>query len=469
MTNHVRVRFAPSPTGHLHIGGLRAAFFNWLFARHNNGTYLLRIEDTDIERSKDEYTQSILNSFVWTNLAPDEPALIQSTRIGEHRAIAEKLIKEGKAYRCYCTPEEVIERIKARFGADTLYSKYDEYCRKRTDAPNKPSAIRFAVPHTINHVTFQDLIRGTVTFERDQLDDFIIVRTDGVPIYNFVVVLDDAFMRISHVIRGEDHISNTPKQILLYQACGYTLPQFAHLPMILGPSGDRLSKRDGAVSVLEYKHMGYLPDALLNYLVRLGWAHGDQEIFTRTELLDFFTLDHVSKKGAIFDPAKLDWVNGVYIRARTAQELFDYIVKAMEPRFAAELASWNHEQIITLIKLYQDRIKTLRELIEELRLLHSDSRAISDADRAQWLSPESLKNLASVAQTLEELPAFSVDIIGATVKEVCSTLNIKLVALAQPIRLALVGKTSSPGVFDLMAALGKDETIKRLRALLHTV
>ncbi len=465
MTNHVRVRFAPSPTGHLHIGGLRAAFFNWLYARHMSGTYLLRIEDTDLERSKPEYTQSILDSFAWTQLLPDEDIVIQSSRIPEHRRIAEDLIKQGKAYRCYCTQDELVERLKARFGADTIYSKYDEFCRKRIDVPQKPYAIRFAIPHDITEISFNDLIRGTVTFERDQLDDFIIVRSDGVPIYNFVVVIDDAFMRITHVIRGEDHISNTPKQILIYAACGYQLPQFAHLPMILGPSGDRLSKRDGAVSVLEYKNMGYLPDALLNYLVRLGWAHGDQEIFTRQELVDYFTLDHVSKKGAIFDPAKLDWVNSMYIRARTAQELYDYIIIHLEPDLDQKLFHWNKEQLLALINLYKERVKTLRELIQELALLHAGPHQISSEDRGTWLQPGTADHLELLIQKLEALPDFTVNVITDAVKELCASLNIKLVTLAQPIRLALIGKTSSPGIFDLLVCVGKEGSIKRLRSL----
>ena len=313
--NSIRVRFAPSPTGHLHIGGLRTAFFNWLFARHNNGVFLLRIEDTDVERSTKEYLDSILATFDWVNLPSDEPIVIQSQRIAEHTALIAQLLKEGKAYRCYCSQEQVAERYKGQ-GSGDEFIKYDGRCRNAAEQPGVPAAIRFALPAGRTTVAFDDLIRGRVEVGIDQLDDFIIARSDGTPMYNFVVVVDDAHMRISHIIRGEEHISNTPKQLLLYEALGFPVPFFAHTPMILGPDGNKLSKRDAATSVLEYRQEGYLPDALLNYLVRLSWAHGDQEIFTREELISYFTLDHVGKKGAIFDPQKLSWVNSVYMRAK---------------------------------------------------------------------------------------------------------------------------------------------------------
>lgn len=466
MNPEIRVRFAPSPTGHLHIGGLRAAFFNWLFARHNKGKYLLRIEDTDLERSKKEYTDSIMASFAWTNVLPDEPVVIQSQRIHEHQKVARQLIAEGKAYKCYCSPDELASRLQAAHG-DVLYSKYDEFCRRRTDQPDKPFAIRFAIPESIVEITFHDLIRGTVTFHRDQLDDFIIIRSDGTPMYNFVVVVDDAFMRISHVIRGEDHVSNTPKQILLYQACNYPLPQFAHLPMILGPSGDRLSKRDGAVSVLEYKNMGYLPDALLNYLVRLGWSHGDQEIFTRQELIDLFTIEAVNKKGAIFDPTKLDWVNSMYLRNLAAQELFDYATTILEYPLQQKLAPWQEPAILQLITLYKERVKTIRELIDELLVLHDGPQQYSAAELQQWINPEIVAHLKIVEQKLSELPQFTLEAVTTLIKDLCTHLGIKLVALAQPMRIALIGKTASPGIFELIALVGKDKTIARLHTLIE--
>ncbi|MFI5333360.1 MAG: glutamate--tRNA ligase [Candidatus Babeliales bacterium] len=465
----VRVRFAPSPTGHLHIGGLRTAIFNWLFARHHNGTFVLRIEDTDLERSKQEYTESILGSLTWADIQPDEPILIQSTRISQHRAIAHELITQGKAYRCYCTPEEIVERQKIEVG-DVLYSKYDEFCRGRTHHDiTKSHVIRFAIPEDVAQVAFHDLIRGTVTFNRDQLDDFIIVRSDGIPVYNFVVVLDDAFMRISHVIRGEEHLSNTPKQMLLYQACDYPMPLFAHLPMILGPSGEKLSKRDGATSVLEYKQMGFLPEALVNYLVRLGWSHGDQEIFTREELITYFALEQVGKKGSIFDQAKLDWVNTVYLKEQSSGTLYTYMQDVCAYDLPSLFPQWTREQVMHAITLYKERVKTIRDLIAEMTLLYQGPSEYSSSDVQQWVNPPSAGYLDLVVQKLAALPTFTVDTITDVIKQVCAECGIKLVTVAQPIRLALVGKTSSPGVFELLALLGKEASLARLTALLAQV
>jgi len=314
--NNVRVRFAPSPTGYLHIGNLRTALFNWLFARHYDGTFLVRLEDTDRERSTKEYADSLFDILEWIGLTSDEPVIKQTDRFGEYKQLIEQLLEQGKAYRCFCSSEEIEARQKAA-GLDPAYAGYDSFCANGTHGKNdssKPYVIRFKIPRNIEEITFNDLIRGQITVKTAELDDFVIARSDGTPTYNFVVVIDDAAMRITHVIRGEDHISNTPKQIFLYQAFGYKVPQFAHMPLILGPSGARLSKREAATSVVDYRGEGYLPDALINYLARLGWSHGDQEIFTRQELIDYFTIDNVGKKGSIFDKEKLDWVNGLYMR-----------------------------------------------------------------------------------------------------------------------------------------------------------
>jgi glutamyl-tRNA synthetase len=468
----VRVRFAPSPTGHLHIGGLRTTIFNWLFAKHNNGKFLIRIEDTDLERSKPEYTQSILNSFAWINIQSDEPIVIQSERIKDHQAVLAQLLAEGKAYRCFCSQEEVVARHKAKFGADDAFIKYDGQCRSKQlthEDMSKPHAIRFALPFAQGEIAWDDLIHGRVSFDADQLDDFIIVRSDGTPMYNFVVVLDDAFMRITHVIRGDDHVSNTPKQILLYLACGYELPQFAHLSMILGPSGERLSKRDGAVSVLEYKQLGYMPDALFNYLVRLGWAHGDQEIFSRQELVQLFTLEHVGKKAAVFDHAKLDWLNGVYMRQTDDAQLLERIANDVRPAITQELSNWSHAQVVEAIKLYKERVKTLAELGHELVAVHSFDGGYNQDDMAQWITPTTHEHLVALVQILEALPHFGVDLVADAVKQFVKNQGLKLVAVAQPIRLALVGKSASPGVFELLALIGKDQSLQRLRALIARI
>jgi glutamyl-tRNA synthetase len=466
----VRVRFAPAPTGYLHIGNFRTAVFNWLFARHNHGAFLIRVEDTDTERYQQEYVDAITTSLEWSGFTSDDPIVIQSQRFKEHEKVVAQLLEKGAAYRCYCTEEEVIARHKKRFGEDNLFIKYDSYCRDRSEHDTSRSfVIRFALPQHQDTVSFQDMIRGTVTFDMDQFDDFIIVRSDGRPIYNLVVVLDDAFMKISHVIRGEDHIPNTPKQLFLFQACGYTPPQYAHLPLILGPSGDKLSKRDGAVSVVEYKDNGYLPDALINYLVRLGWSHGDQEIFTREELIRYFSLDHVGKSGSIFDAEKLKWVNSVYIKKYSAQELLDYITNYCEPDFIDRLSAWNEAQVLFLIGLYKERVHTVRELIDTLIQLHSAPKQYDAHDCAQWIDGNTSAHLRDLVQTLENSSDFSLESLSIALKQWCKDREIKLVTIAQPVRIALVGKAASPGVFELLSVLGKQETLSRIQLLLDHI
>ncbi len=463
MTNkNVRVRFAPSPTGYLHIGGLRAAFFNWLFARHHQGTFLLRIEDTDLERSKQEYTDAILQTMAWVNLEPDEPVLIQSSRKKEHQELIEQLIKEGKAYKCYCSEQDLVDRHPTE-----VFLKYDRYCRNRADRPGVPYVVRFALPDTRKEITFTDRIRGTVTFEMDQLDDFIIQRSDKSPMYNFVVVVDDAFMKITDVIRGEDHISNTPKQILLYEALGFTIPSFAHLPLILGPSGDRLSKRDAATDVRDYRKKGYLPEALLNYLVRLGWAHGDQEIFTREELINLFSLDAVGKKGAIFDPQKLDWVNAVYIRDTSNNLLLDLIKNDVAPNLTEQLQGWDEETILNTIGLFKDRVSTLENLSDDLVTFLGGPKSYVDADRSALAD----KQLAvrGIIECLNVIEEWNESQLKNGLKSLAKELGVTLFDIAQPIRIALCGKSSGPGVFSMLAYLPKQEAVHRLQKLYEEV
>jgi len=474
MKSQVRVRFAPSPTGHLHIGGLRTALFNWLFARHHGGAFLLRIEDTDFERSTLEYRDSILHSFSWTQLEYDEEIVTQSERIAEHQKVAQQLIDAKKAYRCFCSPEDLVERYGKATDGDA-FVMYDGYCRDRVaqedddvsaealaKAETKQHVVRFKLPKDRSEVSFDDLIKGKITFNLDQLDDFIILRSGGFPMYNFVVVVDDAFMRITHIIRGEEHIVNTPKQILLYEACGYTVPQFAHLPLILGPSGDKLSKRDGATAVIEYRREGYIPHALLNYLARLGWSHGDQEIFSLSELIEHFSLEHIGKKGAIFDFEKLAWVNSVYLKAMTEEEILDAIIADVDTHFMTRFA-WDSETIQRVIALYKERVKTLKALAQEVLLVHDGAHERNVEDMQKWITPQSKEHLDAVITVLEKQDDFTHDACAATIKELAAQLGIKLVTLLQPIRLALLGKASGPGVFDLLAVVGKTETIVRLK------
>lgn len=460
----VRVRFAPSPTGHLHIGGLRSALFNFLFARHHNGTFLVRIEDTDLERSKPEYTESILGSLAWTNLQPDEPIIFQSARMKEHIALLQDLVEKGKVYRCYCKPEEVISRIKGH-GADEFFVQYDQYCRQYSEQIlNKPFVYRFKLPDR-EYVEFHDLIRGTVVYPMKQFDDFILARSDGTPMYNFVVVADDAFMRITHILRGEEHLVNTPKQLLLYEACGFTPPQFGHIPLILGPSGDKLSKRDGATSVLEYKHEGYLPDALVNYLVRLGWSHGDQEVFTRTELIDYFTLNAVGKKGAIFDPEKLKWINSLYMREQSPEQLLAHIACDVMPDIQADLASWDMHIISEAINLYLERVHTLKELATELVSLKQGPDKYDEKSLEKWVNQKTITYLEQIIVLLKTNKDWSKELIAQEIKMFAKKEAHKLVDLLQPMRIALIGSDSGPGVFDLLGVLGQHESIRRLQAL----
>jgi glutamyl-tRNA synthetase len=466
---NIRVRFAPSPTGHLHIGGLRTALFNWLFARHHGGTYLVRIEDTDLERSKPEYIESILSSLTWADLQPDEPIVTQSQNIEVHKRVLQELLDAGKAYKCFCEPEDHIKRYQAEHKETNDFIKYDSYCRTQPQDKNKPYVVRFALPDNRDEVVFDDLVRGRVAFPIDQLDDFIIARSDGSPMYNFVVVIDDHDMHISHIIRGEDHISNTPKQLLLYEACNYPVPQFAHVPLILGPSGERLSKRDAATSVLEYRTEGFLSRALENYLVRLGWAHGDQEIFTRDELVQYFTLDDIGKKGSIFDVQKLRWVNSVYIQAMSAVDLYEYIIADVEPSLLVRLTGWDKAQIEDVIDLYKSRVHTLRELVDEVFRLHDGVTHYTQEAMAEWINSDSPEYLQQLIKILENQQEFNVDIIKEDVKNLAKKNAIKLAPLAQLIRIALIGTSSGPGAFDLLAVVKKMEAIQRMQRLLDVI
>lgn len=460
----IRVRFAPSPTGNLHIGGLRVAIFNWLFAKHNKGKFLLRIEDTDLERSKPEYTDAILQGLEWMSILADEPITIQSKRIDEHKKLISKLIAQDKAYVCFCTarPADELENEES-------YSKYDRACREKNPTLQdleKPFVVRFKVPYENNEIiSFDDLIHKTITFDIKQFDDFIIARSDGTPTYNFVVVADDIHMKISHIIRGEDHISNTPKQILLYRALGVEPPLFAHVPLILNSAGAKLSKRDAAVSVIEYKKEGFLPEALFNYLVRLGWSHGDQEIFTKDELIKYFSLDHVGKSGAIFDIKKLEWVNATYMRQKTSKDLCEIIIKDIDPAFLIK-SGLSQKQIFDLIDLYKERAKTLKILSQQIISLNQvnnneyEMSGLKDLVAADMINY--LQELINQLETVDD-SNWQADNLSIIIKTLCTKLQIKFPQMAQPTRLALTGTLSSPGIFELLFILSKEESIRRLK------
>ena len=453
----IRVRFAPSPTGHLHIGSLRTALFNWLYARHMGGAFLVRVEDTDLERSKQEYTESILSSLAWMGMTADEPVVHQTNHVERHKKVIEKLCADGHAYRCYCSPEEVAARVSDK----NEHAGYDGFCRTRAEGSG-PFVVRFAIPELSNDFTVDDIIRGTVKFESSMFSDFVIARSDGSPTYNLAVVVDDATMGITHVIRGEDHLSNTPKQMLIYRACGYDLPQFAHLPLILGTSGNRLSKRDAATGTDEYRHKGYLADALLNYLARLGWSSGDQEIFSRDELVARFALEDVGKKAAIFDGEKLNWLNGVYIREASAAQLLTYITQDVDPELRSSMHRWSDEQVACAIGLYQGRVATLGELAAVVKLMHDGPEQYSDAGSIDRDS--AVRVMQAIVTGLEELKQWDHDTITSLVRELVTGLNLKFPQLARPVRMALLGSGNGPGLAGVIFVIGLSESVRRLRA-----
>jgi len=455
---HVKTRFAPSPTGFLHIGGARTALFNWLYARHQGGMFVLRIEDTDQQRSTEESTQAILDAMTWLGLDWDEGPFFQAQRVENHRSMVQKLLKEGKAYYCTCTPEELEAKRKTAL-AEGRKPKYDGTCRDKNLPRSPDAAVRFRCPET-GSTMFHDLIKGNIVINNEELDDLIIERRDGYPTYNFAVVVDDAEMGITHVLRGDDHVNNTPKQILLYEALEYAVPQFAHVPMILGSDKTRLSKRHGATSVMAYKDMGYLPEALVNYLVRLGWAHGDQEIFRKEELVDLFTLESVGRSAAVFNPDKLLWLNQHYIKEysadRLTEEMFpfwDSLTKVpVEKSFA-----------LNIIHDLQGRAKTLVELAEGSRFYFQEDLAYEEEAIRKFFTSKAGEHLEAIARGITDLTDYTKEGIEAFLRELVKKYGVSLKDVAQPLRVALTGKTVSPGIDDVMVTLGKEKTIARLR------
>lgn len=464
MTEQIRVRFAPSPTGHLHIGGARTALFNWLYARHYGGVFVLRIEDTDRTRSTDEYIEAILQGMRWLGLDWDEGPFRQTDRFDVYRAYVDRLLEEGKAYRCYCSAEELESRRQEAL-AQGGQPKYDGRCRSRTEpVPGVPPAVRFRMPGE-GTTTVEDLIRGAVSFANEQLDDLIILRSDGSPTYNFTVVVDDVDMRITHVIRGDDHLNNTPKQIQLYRALGYAVPRFAHLPMILGADKTRLSKRHGATSVMAYHEMGYLPDALVNYLVRLGWSYGDQEIFTRDELVKYFSFDSVGKAAAVFNPEKLLWLNQQYIMTSTPERIAELVLPFLvAERIVTDAGAVDMPWLARAVKTLQERAKTLVDLARSLRYFLLDPVEYDAKAKEKFLNEQSLPLLRDLQQEIERLSDFTHDGLDRTFRALAESRGVKLGALAQPVRVAVTGGTESPGIFELLEIIGRDAALRRLRA-----
>ena len=457
MTTKIRTRFAPSPTGYLHIGGARTALFNWLFTRHHGGEFVLRIEDTDQQRSTDESTKAILDAMTWMGLHWDEGPHFQAQRVDLHRDMVQKLINKGKAYFCTCTPEELENKRKAALSAKEK-PKYDGTCRDKNLKKSSGSVVRFRGAQT-GITIVEDLIKGNINFNNDELDDLIIERGDGYPTYNFAVVIDDALMNITHVIRGDDHVNNTPRQILIYQALGFEVPKFAHVPMILGSDKARLSKRHGATSVMAYKEMGYLPEALVNYLVRLGWSHGDQEIFSPEELILHFDFSAVGKSPAIFNPEKLLWLNAHYIKEAKS----DRLVEEMKPLWPVGINSDDTTFTQKVIANLQTRVKTLVELGQAADFYFADHVQYDEQAAQKFLTADIAIYLKAIADAIPSIDSFTKEGIEEFLKNLIEKSGIKFKVLAQPLRVALTGKTISPGIDEVMATLGKDRVAKRIQ------
>lgn len=429
MSSHVKVRFAPSPTGYLHIGGARTALFNWLFARHNKGVFLLRIEDTDRQRSTEEATQAILDSMKWLGLVWDEGPYFQSQRLPVYKQYAEKLVAEGKAF-------------------------YD------IDAEGR-KAIRFKMQDGVTEIN--DLIHGTITFDTSLIEDFVILKADGFPTYNFACVVDDAEMGITHIIRGDDHISNTPKQIALYRALGFKVPEFAHIPMILGEDGSRLSKRHGATSVTEYRDKGYLPHALVNFLALLGWSPGnDVEIISIPEMIEKFTLKRANKTSAQFNNIKLDWMNGQYIKNTPVEQLIPEVKRFFE-KSGIDMSEITPEWLLGFVKLYHERFKTFQDLLNQTGFFFTDAIEYDQAAVDKFLKKEGIGELLKeVCQAVSQVENFDKKTLEDTLRALTERLGVGFSRLAQPMRVAITGKSVSAGIFETMELLGKEKTLKRL-------
>jgi glutamyl-tRNA synthetase len=455
----VRTRFPPSPTGHLHIGGARTALFNYLFARHHGGRFILRIEDTDRERSTQESVDAIFDALRWLRLEWDEGPFFQSQRGEIYREHAERLLREDKAYRCYCAPEELEAKRKAAMKAGRK-PVYDRTCRRLTNPiAGRSFAVRFKAPLD-GATVVPDLVKGHVVFQNRELDDLILVRSDGTPIYNFCAVVDDAVMTITHIIRGDDHLTNTPKQIQLYRALGYPEPAFAHVPLILGLDRARLSKRHGATSVIAYRDMGYLPDALANYLARLGWSYGDQEIFTRAELIEKFSLENVGTAAGVYNAEKLEWVNFQYLKAMSLEDL----AQAVKPYIAAKgLAVPDDDQwLARMVATLRERAKTLVELVDLAHYYLNPAVNLDAAATRKFLKPEILEPLRSLRAQLTGGTPWNVATLEDRFRAVTEKFGLSLGQLAQPVRVALTGGTSSPGIFEVLEVLGRERAMERL-------
>ncbi len=470
MTGKVVTRFAPSPTGYLHIGGARTALFNWLYARHTGGTMLLRIEDTDRERSTEAATKAILDGLSWLGLTWDGDPISQWARAPRHREVAEELVRRGEAYHCYASPAE-LDAMRETAKAEGRPPRYDGRWRDRdpAEAPAgvKP-AIRIKAPRE-GETVVHDLVQGEVRFPNKDLDDFIILRSDGGPTYMHAVVVDDHDMGVTHIIRGDDHLTNAARQTIIYKAMGWDVPKMAHIPLIHGPDGAKLSKRHGALGVEAYRAMGYLPVALRNYLARLGWSHGDDEIMSTEQMIDWFEVADINKGAARMDYAKLEAVNGAWMRQTGDTELAAMLVETLPHMdnggaLAAAVEHDGSERLVAAMAGLKDRAKTLVELADSAGYLYF--RQAPDEKASALLNADGKAVLAGVVGALESAPAWTAEALDAAVRAHAEATGLKLGKIAQPLRAALTGRSTSPGVFDVLAVLGREESLARIRAAL---
>ena len=453
----VRTRFAPSPTGMLHIGGARTALFSWLFARHHGGEFVLRIEDTDKERSTDEATQVILDGMKWLGLDWDGEPIYQGARQSLHVAAVHKLLEEGKAYKCYCT-REALDQMRDAQKLSGQKPMYDGRCRKRDEADvDQPYVIRFKSPNE-GETWVRDRVLGDVCFPNAELDDLILMRSDGSPTYNLAVVVDDADMGITHVVRGSDHLNNTPRQIQLYEALGLSVPQFAHIPLIHGADGAKMSKRHGSVAITEYREQGYLPVAVVNYLARLGWSHGDDEVFSKEQLVELFDLANVGKSAARFDQAKLDWLNAHWLKASEPEALVSEMLRLLDVKDVD--AKVDPRGVVACL---QERSKNLVELAEGARFFYQPPQTYDEKAVKKSFKEGTWALLGGFLDQVDTLPEWSAEAAHGVIEHVCEAAGEGMGKLAQPIRILLSGGSISPPIDVTLGLLGREESLRRLR------
>lgn len=455
----VRTRFAPSPTGYLHVGGARTALYSWLYAKHNNGEFVLRIEDTDLERSTPEATAAIIEGMEWLNLPWEHGPYYQTKRFDRYNQVIDEMIEQGLAYRCYCTKDR-LEELRHTQEQNKEKPRYDRHClHDHSHSPDEPHVVRFKNP-TEGSVVFDDAVRGRIEISNSELDDLIIRRTDGSPTYNFCVVVDDWDMGITHVVRGEDHINNTPRQINILKAIGAPIPTYAHVSMINGDDGQKLSKRHGAVSVMQYRDDGYLPEALINYLVRLGWGHGDQEIFSREEMINYFELDHVSKSASAFNTEKLQWLNQHYIRELPPE----YVAKHLEWHYKDQgIDTTNGPALTEIVSMLAERCKTLKEMASSSRYFFEEFEIFDEAAAKKHFKGNAAEALAKVKEKLTALSSWDLHSTHEAIEQTAAELEVGMGKVGMPLRVAVTGSGQSPSMDVTLVGIGRDRVLARIQ------